>query len=350
MIIFFRLIILILISACGKESTEISQIKLDLKFSGKEFTPHNEQNLHAMLSEAESKKMLKKDVTTIKNGEFLFSWQDLLEKNRLYYLSYYTDMNNNGKCDNPPIDHVWQVKVRSNEDIIFEDTHNMNFANVCQTLNEEPTPVQESVELLITGRLLVGENVPQENNLSIGSALADSTVFLENFPNQEATTDKNGGFSLKLNIPKALTLASNQNIVMWHTVKKNNSSVNAWDKDQLRLGLRKELIVATDNLTINLGDIELKFTTRVNMIIQNSESGERLNLCWLHNTAYDFQSIFVNKGNGSYILDYLPKGNYSIKIHCDGYVDKSIDVNVEQANSLNASQDLGVVEMTPDSI
>src|SRR6478735_7833134 len=98
--------------------------------SGSGFDNHNGQILHLVLLEDGVAKV--RGQVTLQGSGFAFGWHDVLQKGKVYAISYYADKSANGACDAAPTDHVWHADVAlADADVEMEVEHNPNFAPVC---------------------------------------------------------------------------------------------------------------------------------------------------------------------------------------------------------------------------
>jgi hypothetical protein len=100
-----------------------------LTVSGTGFDNHNKQNLVAVLLEDGAPKANAR-LTTF-NGAFALRWYGVLLDGHTYKVSYYNDVNGNGKCDAPPADHVWGAEVAMDNDTVLNVQHSKTFVNTC---------------------------------------------------------------------------------------------------------------------------------------------------------------------------------------------------------------------------
>ncbi len=97
--------------AVGSRAMKAEQGPYELTFTGSGFDPHDGDTLHAALIDAATGAVVVRALTIVAHGSFTIRWPAILQPGHSYRVDYYADVNNNGRCDGPPIDHMWSVAV-----------------------------------------------------------------------------------------------------------------------------------------------------------------------------------------------------------------------------------------------
>ena len=348
--ILFLVLVGLFLSQCGSNEDDIGLPTYSFSFQGSEFDPHNDQVLYVAVVERSQDQVLIRDSVTVKDGVFAFEWEDLFEESKDYFLDYYVDMNGNGVCDEPQTDHSWRVKIDNvNENLSFTDTHHLDFKRVCHSFSDESQTEDSDTEIQISGQINLSDGISDFEGLSPGAALEGATVFVEGYPESEAKTDSQGVFSLKVKVPTNSLTANNYQVVIWYTEANKNSSIITWDSESVRVGAKKGITFDGTDSDLDLGVVDLVYTKKVKMTIEDASSLEKLSNCWVEVPAYEFQLIVKPKGDGIYLVDYLPEGSYQIRIDCQGYEQYEMTIQVGSSASFGEVQELEAVSLTPAS-
>ncbi|MFK7823925.1 MAG: hypothetical protein AB8G05_07205 [Oligoflexales bacterium] len=260
-------------------------------------------------------------------------------------------MNSNGSCDEPQTDHSWRVKIEEvSGDLIFTDSHHTDFKRICSTFSDPIEANSNSTELQISGQLNLDEAISEIEGQSAGAALEGATVFVEGYPEYEAKTDVQGAFTLNIEIPSSSLLANNYQIVMWFTEENDDSDIITWDTEAVRVGAKKEISYDGNSNEINMGSVSLLYTKKAKISLADSESSAKLSNCWVEIPDYGFQLIVKPKGEGIYLIDYLPEGSYKINVDCLGYAVRSETIQIDKANGLDEIQEIQTIILTPSTL
>jgi len=135
-------------AACGDDDEAPTPATFDLMVVGSGYQPHTGQTVEmAVVSSAGA--VLARDTQTIgADGALAFTFPGVLREGQTYAIHFYADMNGNGMCDAPPIDHVWSVPVPSvtGPTTITYD-HDVDFTDVCASFDAAPA----GFDLTLTG-------------------------------------------------------------------------------------------------------------------------------------------------------------------------------------------------------
>ncbi|MBI2603527.1 MAG: hypothetical protein HYW48_10785 [Deltaproteobacteria bacterium] len=321
----------------------------DLKFSAKDFTPHNDQVLEVAIVRKSTGAILKKDKTVVRDGAFSFSFPGVLKAGEAYFVDYYADFNENGTCDAPQTDHTWRVRIPTVDgDVDFVDTHHMGFTDVCSSFTgeggEEDT---DTTTVTLVGTLAVDTSLAPTSGISPGALLSGSTVFIEGFPDVDAESRSDGTFRLQIPVPTKQA-GGTLHAVMWHTVHSDGNEFK-WDANITRIGKREAFAVpsSVSSQTVSLGKVFLSYTKRVFFTLREETTNDPVDLCWVQFPDYKFQLFFNNIGSGLYRVDYLPPGDYTMKLDCLG-TEKLVPFTVSASTSYTDTQDLGTVYIRGD--
>jgi len=287
---------------------------------------------------------------TVQAGTFSLSRTSALEAAHSYYLDYYADMNGNGTCDAPPVDHVWRLKIdQVTAAVDISDKHRMGFNDSCASFAVQSTaPTVATTNFTAVGRIVLGDQVSVPG-LSAGQPLAGGSVFLEGFPEQEVFTGADGNFHLALSLPAGSTLADELtdnigHLVMWYTKRKPGQTSADWDTADVRVGATHDVAL---NAAIDLGDQKLNYTRSVKIHVANGDTGAAVTTCWIHSSAFQFNLITKGLGNGDYQIDYLPPGTYNFLFDCVGYKSVTQAIAVTAAADINSTQTVPDVKVSP---
>ena len=335
---------------CGNEEDSNTSQAFNFKFEGVEFDPHNEQVLTAAVVDRSNGRIVKQESTSVAEGGFSFEWTGLLEASKNYFLDYYVDMNGNGVCDDPQTDHSWRLKIEEvSNDLNFTDTHHTDFKRVCTTFNGSNESIEEGTDLVISGQLSLDEGISEVDGLSAGAAIVGANVFVEGFPEQEVKTDAQGKFALNITVPSAALLANSYQVVMWYTEANANSSIISWDTEAVRIGAKKEISYDGSSNELDIGSVSLQYTKKAKITLIDAVSSSGISNCWVEIPDYGFQLIVKSKGEGTYLVDYLPEGTYKLNFDCSGYEVRSETIQIEKAEKLGEIQLIPTVSLNPSA-
>ena len=193
-----------------------------LTIAGTGFDPHIKQTIHAALYDRTLRKVAATGQALIADsGIFTLVIADVLLNGRDYYLDTYVDMDGNKTCDPPPTDHGWRTKVdQVTGDVSRTIAHHMGLEDVCASFAASATEAASGTAVTVSGTLNLSDAVSGVSGLTPGQTLEGATVFLESLPDQEARSDGEGNFTLKLAVPAtALTSpGTSGRLIMWYTV------------------------------------------------------------------------------------------------------------------------------------
>lgn len=320
----------------------------DLKFSANDFLPHNDQELQVAIVRKNTGAVVRTDQTVIRDGAFAFSFPGILQRGEAYFVDYFADLNNNGSCDPPQTDHTWRVKIPTVDgDVDFVDTHHMGFTDVCSSFTgESAEDGSETTTVTLVGTLAVEPSVKEVSGITPGALLTGSTIFVEGFPNVDTETRTDGTFRLQIPVPTSKA-GESLHAVMWHTV--HTESPLKWDANITRIGKREAFTrpKMSETQTVNLGKVFLSYTKRVFFTLREETTNDAVDLCWVQLPDYKFQLFFNNVGSGLYRIDYLPPGDYTMKLDCLGS-EKLVPFTVGTSTGYTDSQDLGTVYIRRD--
>jgi hypothetical protein len=324
-----------------------SEALLGLTFKGVSFSPHDGQSVSAALVDQETQTVVTTSEVTVADGLFDIEWTELITPGKTYYIDYYADLNANGSCDSPPTDHTWRVALRNyTAEKTLEDSHNLNFFDVCPSFTETTKAEVTGTEVTVTGALQVAAAVQNEDNLTAGESVPLATVFLEGFPRSETQSDADGNFALKLQIPAGSLTESSYEIVMWHTSFQTGDNILTWDEDALRIGARQAIAIDSSSPnTVSAGTVGLSYTSRARVTVKDKATGTGVDGCWLKFPKYGAQLWFQNKTGGVFEIDYLPEGTYEMTLLCTGYQEKSTSITVSAVTEKGQLEDLGDIEI-----
>ena len=95
------------------------------------FTPHAGQNFFAAVVDANNHRLADTNLVVPASGDFNLTFDNVaLDGNDR--LVYFADVNKNGFCNTPPLDHAWSVSVPAGTTHL-SIAHNENFTPVCES-------------------------------------------------------------------------------------------------------------------------------------------------------------------------------------------------------------------------
>ena len=106
----YHIFVILILVGCQKENA-LSVSYFDFLFKGDTFNVHNNQDITIGLVNRESKNLEFRETQTIQDGKFEVKEESILAEHENYFLDYYVDMNANGSCDEPPVDHSWRMEI-----------------------------------------------------------------------------------------------------------------------------------------------------------------------------------------------------------------------------------------------
>ena len=101
------------LGGCGDDGSDGGQpgAPFTLLFDGTGFAAHDGQTLWVAVVREDLDAISAADSSTILAGAFHFSFADLLQEQVAYHVDYYADVDDNGRCEPPPTDHVWRALI-----------------------------------------------------------------------------------------------------------------------------------------------------------------------------------------------------------------------------------------------
>lgn len=264
---------------------------------------------------------------TVENGLFQLALPNSLTEAGQFYLDLTLDANRNGTCDPPMADRNWTIPLdnvqgRTNLAITFAPL----YSNPCARLAGEATAFVPNA--ILTGKLMVATDIDPIGDFVGGQPLAGGTVFLEGFPGQAAVTDDSGNFALMLALPDN-RLGVDIPLIAYGTIEE--ATDETWPAVTTRLGRRQTVLVkrpTTDaSSTANdvtrgvqaIGDVFLLRTKGVDVSVTDAATGDPLSSCWPSLVGIGFQIRVRPREAGKYFIEYLPPGDYNLKVDCAGY-------------------------------
>lgn len=132
------LLLLAAMTACSDDDSPSSPgngpDNFDLTFTGT-IAPHAGQKMEVIVTRTDDGSVAAYGETTVPgNGNFSFTWTDVLAKGATFDIDFYADHNGDGSCDNPPTDHSWRITVGPVTANVTQDfQHDTNFTNICDS-------------------------------------------------------------------------------------------------------------------------------------------------------------------------------------------------------------------------
>lgn len=123
-----KTLLLLIISALAS-NVSLAQHSLTMNFS--EMDPHIGQRFEVRVTETvTAKEVVKELLQEIPAADFSMDFV-ALRTGHSYFVDFYADMNDNGKYDAPPVDHVWRLTLDNvTEDQVINFVHDTNFTDV----------------------------------------------------------------------------------------------------------------------------------------------------------------------------------------------------------------------------
>lgn len=338
--------------ACNKldrpttSSTATNVVSRDLVFAGVQFTPHESHPLKVALIDRDLDARIFTEDVSISSGKFTLTKEKVLVDGHRYYLDYYADVNGNHSCDAPITDHVWRIPIDSvSSNVSITDTHKMNFHDSCASFNDVYAGPTGDMNVIITGRLLLGDSVTDAQGIAPGQALVGASVFVEGFADQDASTDSTGAFRLAITMPRdQALLATERRLVMWYTQLKPGKTSTDWDLADARFGATKQITLSANQ---NVGDQKLQHTKAVKLKVLSSADQSGIGTCWIHSKTLGSNLVIWSSADGNYTIDYLPPGSYELAVTCPGYQNTTTTVTVGEATARSTSEVAPELILTP---
>jgi hypothetical protein len=100
------------------------------------------QNMTVWVREQPSNRITARQTVVISNANFAVTVRDALQPGLTYNIDFWIDVNGNGLCDPPPLDHSWSkpTGLITNKDVVVSQDGDKDFNTVCTT----PTPASGS--------------------------------------------------------------------------------------------------------------------------------------------------------------------------------------------------------------
>lgn len=332
------------IFACSEsEKNKVEETKYSFSFTGHDFGMHDGDHFNWRLIDRFTKAKVGEGDFTLSGSEIEISAGAVLRENVWYDFVFFSDVNRNSECDSPPTDHTWRISIEPvTSNVAIEQEHLMIFSEVCDDFDDNASPIQTEL-VTITGSLKLETGVSLDGVNSDG--VSQAQIFAAGFPSQESFSEKNGSFTLSLNIPVDQgLLPENLNILMWYT-ERNQDSNSAWEIPSKRVGAARAVEVSD---RIELGSVAMTYTKGIRIPVQSSLDDSNIENCWVRIESLGSQTVgLYNKDRGLYEISYLPPGQYEVKFFCMGYQDQSQIYEVGEATDFSQWENQDAIKMTP---
>ena len=126
------------LTACSKDDNPSSPgnggDSFDLTFTGT-IAPHAGQKMEVIVIRADDGGVAAYRETVVPgDGNFSFTWTDVLARGSTYHIDFYADHNGDGSCDDTPTDHAWRITSGPvTADVTQDFQHDTNFTDICDS-------------------------------------------------------------------------------------------------------------------------------------------------------------------------------------------------------------------------
>lgn len=191
----------------------------------------------------------------------------------------------------------------------------------------DPAPVKVSddtppVETVVTGTLSLDPEISAESadGLIPGGAIPEATVFLKGLPDQVATTDEDGNFTLAIDPAMVANLTTDEKtILMWKTTEKR------------RFGT-KEKFTNNPGDEVKLGNVALTYTMAIHISLLDESTSEPISSeCEIEIEGFKGRLEAAKISAGKYDTTYMPADDYTYIFRCNNYAPKTETITVEAA-------------------
>jgi hypothetical protein len=171
-------------AAC--DSFPTPEERFDLTFAGSGFDVHDGDRLHASLVDVPAAAVLATDSAVVADGRFAVSWPAAASSDGSYRVDYYVDLDGDGLCDTPPVDHAWSLEVPEvTADTTLVVSHSTAFQpSACASF---PMPGRYSLSL-------VGSSFGVHDGETLAAVVVDETTGSRSA--RETTVVAGGAFEL----------------------------------------------------------------------------------------------------------------------------------------------------------
>lgn len=321
--------------ACGDDSgSGDDPVRFDFSFVGQGFDEmHANQDLTWRLKERTNRKLIADGTLVVGEENIEIEAASQLSPDERYYFVFYIDQNDNGTCDTAPTDHMWRYNIdQVSDNISITDTHQMTFSEVCDEFSSDV--LDDSLETLsVFGSLELATGIDLDG-VDGGGAVSGAQVFAAGYPSSETFTQVDGSFQLELPVADGQELiADDLKILMWYTEREVQEN-NFWTIAKKRVGASQDL--TPGQTTYDLQSVDLNYTKGYQLRIEDEDSGSPVEMCWVRIPSLSFQNnVFYDSENEFYRIEYLPPGEYLVKVFCMEHEEKELTITIDEATDFD---------------
>ncbi len=208
-----------LLAACGSSSSDgggggatTGQITLtgDNTFTN----PHHGQAMRGALIRSSDSAVLDIQKTTVAalgtNPGFTMTFAPTVDLTAAYKVRYWVDFDSDDQCDDPPVDHQWEVAVPTGQSAV-NVVHNATFTNVCTTFTFPLTFVGNST--------FNGPHAGQ--NFEAALVKGSATTALDRHAGTVAAAGTNPAFTV--NFAPRLVIGEQYSVKLWTDFNSNGT-------------------------------------------------------------------------------------------------------------------------------